>query len=220
MDKWINRTLLCVSFMFILLFVTIKSPIYASSEHVIDEMDLLKTSEIEALESEIISFRETYATDAVIVITDYLKDGNYYESCNIFITDLTKARSGQLDRSLGSNNTNTTVTGNSTNMSTTSTSVTSQRLITSPIYILVVIVISLLAGGIPTGIITYQSKGKNTVSNRTYEATNSFNLNSRIDQYTHETITQRVIQTNNNASGGGTHTGSSGSSHGGGGKSF
>jgi len=95
----------------------------------------------------------------------------------------------------------------------------SKKLIQNPIYVVISLLLGLLVGGIPTAAITFQSKGKHTVSSRTYEAKNSFALTNKIDQFTHETVTQRVIQTNTN-SGGGSHTGSSGSSHGGGGKSF
>jgi len=226
----------------------------ANSEHVIDELDYLSVSEIDELESAIMTLRETYKLDVVIVITDqtegqssmnfaddyfdyngygingegilmlinmnirevwlstagvktiplyqpridsmlntitsYLSNADYYGGCRAFLTEVEEI---QID--------------------------STKKLIQNPVYVLISLLLGLLAGGIPTAAITFQSKGKHTVSSRTYEAKNSFALTNKIDQFTHETVTQRVIQTNTNSSGG-SHTGSSGSSHGGGGKSF
>jgi len=77
------------------------------------------------------------------------------------------------------------------------------------------IVIALIA----TVIITLSSKGKVTITNRTYESTDSFILTHQMDQYEREHTTKRKIETKSNG-GGGSRTGSSGSSHGGGGGGF
>jgi uncharacterized protein len=251
-----------------------------SSEHVMDELDLLSNSEIDALESSILKLRENYSMDIVIVMTDqlngqsseafaddyfdynqygingegillllnmldrevwistsgnttielyqpyidsmldnvidYLLIEDYFSAANAFLSDLTDARIGKLDQSLNSSNISKDGIVQGSHYDDQHSS-SSQRLITSPFYIIGAILISLLAGGIPTGIITHHTKGKTTTTHRTYESKNSFTLNSATDQFLNETITRRTIQQSNS---GGTHRGSSGRSHGGGGKKF
>ncbi len=83
-----------------------------------------------------------------------------------------------------------------------------------------IIVALLLAGGVTYGV-TISSRGKRTISARTYEAGNSFVLNRSVDDYLRETTTRRRIPKNNSSSGGGRSGGGSGSrSHGGGGRKF
>lgn len=151
-------------------------------------------------------------------VTPPLSTQSYYDSCTLFLENMRYILSAGT----------TTVTGESGLQSSSNNSVnlhyevqtttSTGSFFKTPMYVIVAIALGLIIGGIPTAVITFQSKGKNTISNRTYESTNSFNLLRRIDQFTHETITQRTIQTNNNS--GGTHRGSSGTSHGGGGRGF
>lgn len=84
----------------------------------------------------------------------------------------------------------------------------------SPIPYGIGLVIALIA----TVIITLSSKGKVTITNRTYETSDSFRLTHQLDQYLREHTTKRKIETK--SSGGGGRSGSSGSSHGGGGGGF
>lgn len=77
----------------------------------------------------------------------------------------------------------------------------------------------ILLASIATGIITLSSKGKVTVTNRTYEAPGSFKLERQTDRFIRENIHRVKIETKS-SSGGGSHTGSSGRSHGGGGGRF
>lgn len=151
-------------------------------------------------------------------VTPPLSNQSYYESCSLFLENIQYI----LNAGNSSNMNNTGIQSNTDNTVNlhyeVQTSSASGSFFNTPVYIIVAIVIGLIIGGIPTAVITFQSKGKNTVSSRTYEATNSFNLLRQVDQFTHETMTQRTIQTNNNS--GGSHRGSSGSSHGGGGRSF
>lgn len=273
--------LLILLFVIIVLWMMNTLMIKASSEHVIDEMDLLTASEIDQLENEILLIRDELLTGVAIVITDNLNGkssesyaddyfdahhmgingegllllidmynrkvwistagtvtmplfqpnietildyvtpplsrGDYFESCEQFLANvryvINPDTNGTYDNVATQDSNDTVVLHYEVEGQSPAV-----RFTKTPAFFLLAVVIGLVIGGISTGIITYQSKGKNSVSNRTYEAPNSFNLLRSVDQFTHETVTQRVIQTNNN--GGGTHRGSSGTSHGGGGRGF
>lgn len=92
------------------------------------------------------------------------------------------------------------------------------RQIRSPLVYIIPLVIAIIA----TVLASLSSKGKVTITNRTYEEKDSFQLISTKDQFIRETISTVKIPKNPGGSGGGssTHIGSSGRTHGGGGGRF
>lgn len=82
----------------------------------------------------------------------------------------------------------------------------------------IILLISVVAGAIGVLIVTLGSKGKNTVTNRTYEASEGFKLAKQTDQFLRDAVVKTKIESS--SSGSGSHRGSSGSSHGGGGGKF
>lgn len=81
------------------------------------------------------------------------------------------------------------------------------------------IIVAFIIASVVTYWVTVSSRGKKTITARTYETGNSFVLNRSEDDYLRETTTRRHIPKNNsNSSSGGSSGG--GSSHGGSGRSF
>lgn len=84
--------------------------------------------------------------------------------------------------------------------------------------------ISLLIGGVVTGIMMYHADSRMSANGRTYSKNGACKLNNRADLFLRTTTTSRKIETNSGGShtgsGGGSHTSSGGHSHGGGGRSF
>lgn len=89
------------------------------------------------------------------------------------------------------------------------------RMLSNPLSYVIPLLIAIGA----TIVITLSSKGKVTVTNRTYEDQGSFDLTKERDDYLRESTTRTKIEKSSN-SGSSTHSGSSGRSHGGGGGSF
>ena len=92
------------------------------------------------------------------------------------------------------------------------------RLMATPIIYVIALVIAVIG----TLIASSGSKGKVTVSNRTYEEGGSFELTAQRDDFINQTVT-KVRVSSQSSSGGSrssTHRGSSGRSHGGGGRRF
>lgn len=127
------------------------------------------------------------------ILAPYLTDQEYNEACIRFLEMVVSVET----------------TGN-----VTSYGYRLARFAATPIPYGIGFVIALIA----TVIITLSSKGKVTITNRTYESANSFQLTHQIDKYVREHTTKRKIETK--SSSGGSRTGSSGSSHGGGGGGF
>lgn len=127
------------------------------------------------------------------ILSPYLTDQDYYKACQRFLEMVISVEK----------------TGN-----VTTYGYRLVKMAKSPIPYGIGIVVALIA----TVIITLSSKGKVTITNRTYESSDSFKLTHQIDQYEREHTTKRKIETK--SGGGGSRTGSSGSSHGGGGGGF
>ncbi len=89
-----------------------------------------------------------------------------------------------------------------------------------------VYIVTIAIAVIVTLIIASGNKGKNTVTNKTYETDGSFKLNVSNDVFLRESVTKvRIESSSSGGSGGGSgrsssHSGSSGRSHGGGGGRF
>lgn len=126
------------------------------------------------------------------MITPYLTNQEYNVACELFLELVT----------------NVEETG-----STTSYGYRLGNMVKSPIPYGIGLVVALIA----TVIITLSSKGKVTITNRTYETSDSFRLTHQMDQYLREHTTKRKIETK---SSGGSRSSSGGSSRGGGGGGF
>lgn len=152
----------------------------------------------------------TYFTDKRIsnitsAIQPYLKDGDYYESCNVFL-DYVMEYMGDLPNE----NNLYDYEGNTKGFQV------------SAGLILISLLISAAIAGICVFIMVHNAGGKVTVDNRTYLNPQGVRINRRDDVFTHKTQTSRTISDSSSGGGGAssTHSGSSGNSHGGGGCSF
>ncbi|MBN2222887.1 MAG: TPM domain-containing protein [Vallitaleaceae bacterium] len=130
-------------------------------------------------------------------VTADLGDGNYYEAARTFLNYIESVESGE-------------DVGNIRGVK--------GRSFLSYFVHPIILLISLVAGAIGVLVVTLSSKGKNTVTNRTYESSGGFLLAKQTDQFLRDTVIKTKIETS--SSSGGSHQGSSGRSHGGGGGKF
>ncbi len=153
----------------------------------------------------------TYFTDKRISnitsdIQPYLKEGDYYESCNVFLEYVAKYM-GDLphESNLYDYEGNTKGFRFSVGL------------------LLISLFISAAVAGIVVFIMIHNAGGKVTVNSRTYLNPRNVRINRESEMFTHKTQTSRTISDSSSGGGGGassTHSGSSGNSHGGGGCSF
>ena len=134
-------------------------------------------------------------------ISPFLSDGAYYEAGMEFVRQI--------------NSIETNLTQNSSSAIQKTFLMKVVDMIKSPFPYIAGILIAAIA----TIAITLSSKGKVTVTNRTYETPGSFKLERQTDRFIRESV-HRVKIENKSSSGGGSHMGSSGRSHGGGGGHF
>lgn len=149
-------------------------------------------------------FTDSRISKMVDHVTSPLSDGDFSSACSIFLSDIIKyaeagVPSGQYSRDSGSN----TVMSYKDKVYLMMNSY--------PPYIFAFIV-ALIA----TLIVSYSSKGRVTIDNRTYEENGSFALNGKRDDFLRENTTRIRVQSNSSS----THRGSSGRRHGGGGGRF
>ena len=156
-------------------------------------------------------FTDSRISNMIDNVTNSLSNGKFFDACKIFIKDVrTYAHMGipegqyRLD-----------------------TEVSVKRTYLEKVWGLIrsvwVYIGALLIAGITTLILSITSKGKVTITNRTYEEDGSFTLLDNWEEYIRESTTRTKIETKSNSSSSNissTHTGSSGRSHGGGGGKF
>lgn len=151
-------------------------------------------------------------------VTGYLSNANYNAACNKFLDDVSKyAKSGVPEGQYRVEG-DPYSTLDSRQLSNLSYFGKVSLLMSSwPVYI-----IALIIAIIATVIVSHSSKGKVTISSRTYEESGSFVLTEDTNQYIRETTTRTKIERSSGGGGSGssTHRGSSGRSHGGGGGRF
>lgn len=142
-------------------------------------------------------------------IHPYLADGDYYQACTEFISQVERfAEMGIADDQYRE--------------FTYTYWERAVRLMKTPL----VYIIALAASVAATLIASSGNKGKVTVSNRTYEEGGSFRLIDKRDDFINQTLTRVRISNNNSSQGGGSggrssvHRSSSGRVHGGGGRKF
>lgn len=156
----------------------------------------------------------TYFTDRRIsnitsAIQPYLKNGDYYESCDVFL--------GYVEDYMEK-------LPNESNLYDYEGNTKGFRL--SLEWVLGSLFVSALIAGVSVLVMVYNAGGKVTVNNVTYLNQSGVHINRKDDIFTHKTRTSRTISDSDSGGGGGggcassTHTGSSGNSHGGGGCSF
>ncbi len=144
-------------------------------------------------------------------VTGSLSNANYSDACRKFLNDVDSYATSGIPKG------QYRVEGDPPYSNPSYLDKVSRLMRTWYIY-LIALAISIIA----TAIVSYSSKGKVTINNRTYEEGGSFALSENSDIYLRETTTRTRIERN---SGGGsgrssTHRGSSGRSHGGGGGRF
>ncbi|HOQ01780.1 MAG TPA: TPM domain-containing protein [Acetivibrio clariflavus] len=162
-------------------------------------------------------FTDGRISDMTDKVAPYLSKGNYSQACHKFLDDVfTYAYSGVPSGQYREERIPDFYQKNPTYWQKVS------RLLRSwPVYV-IPLIISIAA----TIIITYSSKGKVTITNKTYEESGSFVLTQNTDQFLRESVTRTRIDTESSGSGSSshnrssTHTSSSGRTHGGGGRSF
>jgi len=163
-----------------------------------------------------------YIDEMVNFLIPNLKNEDYYTCCNDFLNLTTDKLDSLENTSVPNLESNSSSSNNTDYVNISSLEIEHNEtfldkilnMLKSPIPY----VIAIIAGLIPTIIITLSSKGKVTINNRSYETKNSFSLTKNIDRYERSHTSKRKIETNNNSSN--SHTSSSGRSHGGGGGSF
>ncbi|OPZ94247.1 MAG: hypothetical protein BWY74_00717 [Firmicutes bacterium ADurb.Bin419] len=156
-------------------------------------------------------FTDSRIKNMVNNVTNSLSNGNYYDACKIFLNDVSRYANSGIPKG------QYRAEGDPPYVNATYLDKVLRLMRTWYIY-LIALAISIIA----TAIVSYSSKGKVTIDNRTYEEGGSFALSENSDIYLRETTTRTKIERN---SGGGsgrssTHSGSSGRSHGGGGGRF
>lgn len=157
---------------------------------------------------------EVFTDSRIDVMTDriaeYLSDGDYFESCEVFLEDVQT----YLDRGIPAGQ----VTVESSYDATDSMSYLEKvgMLVTTPWVYLAALAVSVLA----TLGLSINSKGRDTTHFQTYESAGSFDLRRSEDTYIRESISKTPIPKQNSNNTSTTHRGSSGTSHGGGGKKF
>lgn len=154
-------------------------------------------------------FTDSRISNMVDHVTGFLSKGNYYDACTTFIEDVRSY--ANMGAPAGQYREEVRVKENRTYL---------QRvwdMMKSPIVYIIAFVIGLIS----TIIASLSSKGKVTISSRTYEEEGSFKLSESRDDFIRETTTRIKIAKDSNSGGrSSTHTGSSGRSHGGGGGRF
>ncbi len=135
----------------------------------------------------LVSMLSENQTDSMVSeVASYLTDGDYYAGCQTFVESFYQEYNYSLDA------------GKRERMMTT----------------LIEVLISLVVGGIITGVIYSGHSTKMTVNGYTYAKNHKCDIRRQSDIYTNTTRTVRTID-NGGSSGGGSHVGSSGNRHGG-----
>ncbi len=162
-------------------------------------------------------FTDSRIDSVLDAVTPHLSDEDYYSACMEFIHQAEKYAKSGVPRGQYRQDED----GYSSDMPQGHGSNTylgrAARLAAAPLVYVIALVIALIG----TLIASSGSKGKVTVSNRTYEEGGSFQLTQQRDDFINQTVTKvRVSSQSSSGSKSSTHRSSSGRSHGGGGRRF
>jgi uncharacterized protein len=152
-------------------------------------------------------FTDTRISTMVNNARNSLSNGKYYEACTTFIEEIKYY--SKLGIPAGQHQVGTGRSAGSTYFERV------LRLIKAFYVYIIALIIAILT----TLITSLSSKGKVTITNRTYEQAGSFNLSTSRDDFIRESTTRTVIESNSGTKSS-THKGSTGRNHGGGGGSF
>ena len=138
-------------------------------------------------------------------VTGYLKDKDYNDACNGFLTDVASYAAQGVPQGQYRVDQEAPYRGTYWERA--------RALMKSPLVAIVPVLIAIAV----TILITLSNKGKVTVTAQTYEEKGSFAVTREVNDFVREHLAKVKIE---KSSGSSTHSGSSGTSHGGGGRGF
>lgn len=163
-------------------------------------------------------FTDARISEMVSAVGGFLSKADYYNSCKEFISKVRFYADKGIPE--GQHRIDTEAPGTVPGGQESAAPGTYLERVARQVQLPAVYITATVVALIATILASLSSKGKITISNRTYEEEGSFKLTASSDDYIRETTTRVRIQNDSGSGGSSTHHGSSGRSHGGGGGKF